>query len=59
MFVTWKRIHVFICITILFVAEMHTNIYVKTIQNYKTFCCSNEKEEKIKEKKRKEKESQK
>jgi len=41
MFVTWKRLHVFICIPILFVALMQTNIYVKSIQNNKTFCCSN------------------
>jgi ABC-type polysaccharide/polyol phosphate export permease len=36
MFVTWKRLHVFIGIPILFVAQMQTNICVKSIQNNKS-----------------------
>jgi hypothetical protein len=36
MFIIWKRLHVFICIPILFVAQMQTKIYVKSIQNNKS-----------------------
>jgi len=31
MFVTWKRLCVFVCLAILFVIVMQTNIYVKSI----------------------------
>jgi hypothetical protein len=31
MFVTWNRLQIFVCIMILFLVQMQTNIYVKRV----------------------------
>ena len=37
MFVTWNRLQIFVCIMILFLVQMQTNIYVKRVHHVLRF----------------------